>query len=107
TVTVRPGDTLARIFADLGYTAADVHAVVNSSKDARKLADLRPQQVLAFVRGDDGALLRVDYPLDEGRLLRVARTGDGYATEVVERPVERRVVFAEGTIDSSLFLAGR
>ena len=107
TVTVQPGDSLARIFDRVGLSPADVHAVVHASVDARRLVDLRPNQVLSFVRDADGKLVRVEYPLDEGRTLKVARIGERYASEVTEFPVERRVRFAEATITSSLFLAGR
>ena len=107
TVTVRPGDSLARIFARVGLSAADVHAVVHSSDDARRLADLRPNQVLSFVRDADGDLVRVEFPYDEGHTLKVARAGDGFAATVTELPVERRVRFAEGSITTSLFAAGQ
>ena len=106
-VTVRAGDTLARIFDRLGLSPADVHAVVHASAESRRLVDLRPNQVLSFVRDDDGSLLRVEYPFDDARTLKVSRNGAGYASEIVEQPIARRIVFAEGTIDSSLFLAGR
>ncbi len=107
TVTVRPGDSLARIFNRVGLTPADVHAVVHSSVDARRLVDLKPNQVLSFVRDADGKLVHVEYPLDEARTLKVARIGESYRSEVTELPIERRVRFAEGTISSSLFLAAR
>ncbi|MEX0900637.1 MAG: peptidoglycan DD-metalloendopeptidase family protein [Gammaproteobacteria bacterium] len=107
TITVRPGDSLARIFSRVGLTPADVHAVVHSSVDARRLVDLKPNQVLSFVRDVDGKLVRVEYPLDEARILKVARVGENYRSEVTELPIERRVRFAEGTISSSLFLAAR
>lgn len=107
TVTVQPGDSLARIFSRVGLTPADVHAVVHSSIDARRLVDLKPNQVLTFVRDADGKLVQVEYPLDEARTLKVARIGENFRTEVTELPIERRVRFAEGTISSSLFLAAR
>lgn len=106
-VLIESGDSLASIFQRAGLSAADVHAVVNTSTDTRRLADLRPNQVLSFVRDADGGLLQVEYPLDEGHLLKVSRNGDRYASEVVERPLERRVRFAEGVIDSSLFMAAQ
>jgi murein DD-endopeptidase MepM/ murein hydrolase activator NlpD len=106
-IKVSPGDSLARIFGRLGLSAADVHAVVNASPEARRLANLMPGRTVTVARDVDGALMRVDYELSESLSLRVARDGSAFTAEIVEQPIERRISFAEGTISSSLFLAAR
>ncbi len=70
-VTVRAGDSLARIFDRIGFSAREVHAVVNASADARRLTNLRPNETLSILRADDGGLAQLDYPLDDAHTLRI------------------------------------
>lgn len=106
-VTVRSGDSLARIFNRVGLTAADVHAVVNASRDTRRLNALQPGQQLSFTRGVDGELVRLEYAISDDETLAVRRDGSTYASEVIAHPLERRVKFAEGVVTTSLFDAGK
>lgn len=106
-VDILPGDSLARIFARLGLPAADVHAVVNAGPEARQLASLQAGHQVTVTRDTEGALLEVAYDLDDERTLHVSRADSGFTAAVVTHPIERRIRFAEGTIDSSLFLAAR
>jgi murein DD-endopeptidase MepM/ murein hydrolase activator NlpD len=106
-VIVRNGDSLARIFARVGFSAAEVHAVATASHDARRLTRLRPNETLTIRRGDDGTLSELDYPLDDARTLRVSRDDDRFFTTIIDHPIETRISYAEGVIESSLFLAAR
>ncbi len=106
-VRVTSGDSLARIFARVGLTAADVHAVVQASPQARRLASLQPGELVSLTRDPDGQLVKVNYSLDEARTLEVYRDNQVFASRIVDHPIERRISFAEGTITSNLFNAAR
>lgn len=106
-LTVASGQTLGRIFADLGLPAALMHRMISESPHGPALTRLRAGQRLELLRsGGSGALeairfdasetARVTIRLDEGRVL----------TEATERPIERRVRVGTGTVESSLFAAG-
>lgn len=106
-VRVARGDSLARIFARVGLTAADVHAVVTASPQARQLSSLRPGELVSLTRDPEGTLVKVNYSLDEARTLEVYREDQAFASRIVEHPIERRISFAEGTITTNLFNAAR
>ncbi len=106
-VTVRRGDSLARIFERIGFTSADVHAIVNAGGEAPRLTRLRPNETIVINRDATGALAGIEYEIDDVRLLSIVRDGDGFTSKVIERPIETRISYAEGTIESSLFVAGR
>lgn len=106
-VIVRNGDSLARIFERIGFSAREVHAVVNASPDARRLTRLRPNETMTIRRTEDGGLARLDYALDDAHTLRIVRDGESFTSTIVDHPIETRISYADGTIESSLFLAAR
>lgn len=106
-VTVRSGDTLARIFDRVGLTPAAVHAVVSASRETRRLNALQPGQQLSVTRGADGELTRLEYAISDDETLAVRRDGNSYASELIAHPLERRVKFSEGVVTTSLFEAGK
>ena len=106
-VTVAPGDTLSILFQNAGLSANTLHAVVNSSKEAKAFTRLRVGQEVEFKLDDDGQLLGMRSKLNSLETIRIDRDGDNYAfgKDVVEPDVSTR--FANGSIDSSLFLAAQ
>jgi len=106
-VTVAPGDTLSILFQNAGLSANTLHAVVNSSKDAKAFTRLRVGQEVDFKLDDEGQLLGMRSKLNSLETIRIDRDGDSYAfsKDVIEPEVSTR--FANGSIDSSLFLAAQ
>ncbi|PRB79357.1 peptidoglycan DD-metalloendopeptidase family protein [Pseudomonas sp. MYb185] len=106
-VTVAPGDTLSIVFQNAGLSANTLHAVVNSSKDAKAFTRLRVGQELELKLDDEGQLLGMRSKLNSLETIRVDRDGDSYAfsKDVIEPDVSTR--FANGSIDSSLFVAAQ
>lgn len=107
TLTVSPGQTLGRIFAEQGLSVALMHRLISESPQGPALTRLRAGQRLELLRhGDSGALeairfdpsetARVTIRVEEGRIL----------TETSERPIERRIQVGTGIVESSLFAAG-
>jgi murein DD-endopeptidase MepM/ murein hydrolase activator NlpD len=67
---------------------------------------LRVGSELAFEIGADGELKGLRFDQDESKRVQLAVSEAGIEREVIERPMERRVVIAGGTIRSSLFADG-
>ena len=106
-VEVRPGQTLAQIFASQGLSARDVHDVVSLDENTKRLARIYPGDTLSFRFSPDGELAALEYQLDEEQLLKVTNEAGILASELIQADLTRRVREAGGLIQDSLFLAGR
>ncbi len=102
-IEIKPGQTLERVFRDLGLSAGLLHEIVTTTEQTRNLARIRPGDEFAFdIHPEDGfRALRSE--LDEESWLFVERDEDGLVTRTEPRHVERRIVEASGTINSSLY----
>jgi len=100
---VKKGDSLSRIFSRLGLSANLLHRIVNSSKEAKQLARIRPGQFLKVKLDQDGKLLTLIHERSAIESLQVLPAGDGFETRIVERGLEKRIAQKTGTITSSLY----
>ncbi|WP_193075469.1 peptidoglycan DD-metalloendopeptidase family protein [Pseudomonas sp. FME51] len=106
-VTVTPGDTLSILFQNAGLSANTLHSVISSSKEAKAFTRLRAGQELEFKLDDNGELLGMRSQRNSLETIRIDRDGDNYAfsKDVIEPDTRTR--FANGSIDSSLFVAAQ
>ncbi len=107
TVTVRSGQTLGSIFAELELSPAVVHRVVHTDEHTKKLTRIFPGDQLHFSLSDDGVLQALKYRLDEVTTLRLDAAADGYQTRLLEDELIRDSFHASGAITDSLFLSGQ
>lgn len=107
TTTVKNGDNLSLIFGRLGLSSQELHKILALGGDTRTLKNLYPGEEIRLQTGADGAVLALTYDMDESRTLWVERVAGGFASRVVEHPLERRVTQASGVIHDSLFLASQ
>lgn len=107
TTTVRPGDSLARIFSRMKLSARELHDIMTLGDPVASLKKIHPGETLRFRIGEDGRLLALQY--DKNRLhgLAVERNGDGFTAREIARQPERETAYASATIDSSLFVAAQ
>lgn len=106
-LTVASGQTLGRIFADLGLPASLMHRLISESPQGQALTRLRAGQRLEFLRAPDGgALEAVRFDATETARVTIRMDGTRVVTETSERPIERRVRVGSGAVESSLFAAG-
>lgn len=103
---VAPGDNLSLILQSLGVPQATVAALMTTGGDVHTLRNLRPGQLL-YVRIEDGVLEGLRYDIDALNRLEVDRTTSGYAASKIEHPSERIQDVAQGTIESSLYMAAQ
>lgn len=105
-VTVRSGDSLARIFSRLGIPGGDLDKVLRAGPDAADLKRIKPDQVIKF-RIEDGQLKELVHEEDVLNALHVTEVDGDIKAEKIAVTPEVRMGTATGTIDSSLFLAGQ
>ena len=104
---IQSGDSMARVFASLDLDAGVLARVLAASPEAKRLADLRPGQVLRIRRDEAGGLAELIHERSSVETLRVETGDDGFAAEVEKKPVEVRTHAAAADIDSSLFADGQ
>ncbi|MGD2082814.1 MAG: peptidoglycan DD-metalloendopeptidase family protein [Chromatiales bacterium] len=102
---IRSGDSLARIFQELGLSAGLLHRITHSGERARALADIRPGETLRARLTTEDDLLELVLERSPVSSLRILREGDGFRAEQVERDVEGRVAEISGTIEDSLYVS--
>ncbi len=104
--TIRNGDNLTTVFGREKLGAGDVHRVATSSPLAEKLARMMPGQKLAFGFDPDGELVELNYHISRLESYRFSKAGNSYAARHIQLRPEVLRAYREGTIESSLFLAG-
>jgi murein DD-endopeptidase MepM/ murein hydrolase activator NlpD len=103
-VIVGRNDTLDRIFRKLSLSLADLASLRALPELRRQLDRLHVGEALKFsVRGEE--LVALERRLSPSATLKVVRAEGGFASDVIENPLEKEVRTATGTINSSLFQA--
>jgi murein DD-endopeptidase MepM/ murein hydrolase activator NlpD len=107
TVTVRPGQSLDSIFQQQGFSAKTLHDILSVSKETGNLKKIRPGDLFEFQRLDDGSLKRMRYAVNEANYLVVDHDGKRAFASTLPRAISTQIHETSGSIDSSLFLAGK
>lgn len=107
-VTVKSGDSLARIFKRLGFSAQDTYAVSSAKgKDSKLLLKMNVGDTLRIATNDDKKITALEYPLSNTDTLYINLVGDNYQAHRESKPVEIRQSYAHGTISSNFWNAGK
>lgn len=104
---IRSGDSLAKIFQQHALSPNLLYRVVNSSKTAKSLANIRPGQELRFLLDDNNDLQELVHVRSPVESLHIRAVDDEFQADLLVKDVEKRVASASGTIQSSLFLDGQ
>jgi murein DD-endopeptidase MepM/ murein hydrolase activator NlpD len=104
---VQPGQSLDGIFRSQGFRPATLHAILALNDETRRLKRIRPGDEFAFQRAPDGSLEQMRYTVDESRYLMVENRHETPSAWIQDRQITRQLREARGTINSSLFLAGK
>jgi murein DD-endopeptidase MepM/ murein hydrolase activator NlpD len=100
---VGKGDSLARIFSGLNLSANLLHRIVHSSKEAKELASIKPDELLRVRLTDEGGFLELEHKRSPINSLHITPDGDSFQSRVVLRELEKRTARATGTIENSLY----
>ncbi len=101
------GESLARIFDKQGLEASLLHRIVNSGKQAKSLANIRPGQKLRFQFDENLELTGLELQRNRVESLRISIADDEIKTETLSKEVDTQVSSAAGVIESSLFMDGQ
>jgi len=106
-IKVLNGDSLARIFKRLGFSAQDTYAVSTAKgKDSKLLRKINVGDTLRIAHNDKKQITALEYPLSKTDTLYINLVGDTYQSHKESKPVEIRQDFAHGTINSNFWNAG-
>ncbi len=106
TVTVKSGDSLARIFSREGLSPASLHNIMSLGKEVAGLKKLFPGQILHF-NIQNNKLISLEYEIDFARKLKITGEDDQYTVELIDIELETRVKHARVTIRDNLFDSGQ
>ncbi|MCK5498427.1 MAG: peptidoglycan DD-metalloendopeptidase family protein [Gammaproteobacteria bacterium] len=105
-VKVESGDNLALIFKRKRLSAKMLYNIMALGEDTAILKHLKPGQEIRFLF-EDGQFEALQYDVDLTDTLYIKKLGDIYSAEKLETALETKVKTTSGTINDSLFLAGK
>jgi murein DD-endopeptidase MepM/ murein hydrolase activator NlpD len=105
-VKVKSGDNLALIFKRKRLSPQMLYNIMALGEDTAILKHIRPGQEIRFLF-EDGEFEALQYDVDLTDTLYIKKLGDIYSADLLEKELETRVKTASGTINDSLFLAGK
>ena len=107
TVTVNSGNTLSGIFKREGFSARELHDIMQLGKLTSPLKDIRPGDTLEFRIDDNNHLIGLSYKTDITHTLIIEKNINGFLAHEEIRTPELRITHAKATINSSLYLSGQ
>ncbi len=102
TLTVGKGDTLEALFRENDLNVASLLSMANLDEAKQRFRSIRPGDEF-HVTHDDGQIVSLYSELSLTSALKIDRDDDGYAAQIIDRPVEKRTRMAAGVIETSLF----
>lgn len=106
TLTVNSGDTLDGLFGRHNLSRADLMALLDLPAARSMLRDIKPGDRFE-VTHSHGILQSLERRVNETTTVRVLRSGQGFVLQKIDHPIESRLAYRHGTINSSLFEAGK
>lgn len=107
TAKVRSGDSLARIFKRLGFSAQETYAVSTAKgKESKLLMKINVGDTLRIASNDKNKVTALEYPLSKTDTLYINLVGGRFQSYKESKTVEIRQAFAHGTISTSFWNAG-
>jgi len=106
-VTIKPGDTLSGIFKRTGLSRQELLQILKLKEARDILSTIQAGRQMHFLLGDNGQLQRLSYAISPEQTFEIHRSEKGFEATRVQHPLERRMRFASGEINNSLFLAAQ
>ena len=106
-LTVKSGDNLSSLFAKANLNDRDLYELFDENKNAKELRNIAPGQKMAFLVDHQGKLQQLKYFKNALDSLNFTRNNTGFSSQAINIKPEIRHSFRQGTINSSLYLAGK
>lgn len=106
-LTIKSGDNLSSVFARMGLNDRDIYELFDGNKSAKDLRSIAPGQKLEFLVDKSGKLQELKYYKNNLDSLKFTRNLTGFTSQLISLKPEVKRSFRQGTINSSLFLAGK
>jgi murein DD-endopeptidase MepM/ murein hydrolase activator NlpD len=106
-LTIKSGDNLSSVFARMGLNDRDIYELFDGNKSAKDLRSIAPGQKLEFLVDNSGKLQELKYYKNNLDSLKFTRNITGFTSQLISLKPEVKRSFRQGTINSSLFLAGK
>ena len=108
TFDIKSGNTLSTLFANAGYNDKIMYSVLNATKGAKQLASIYPGEQISFLNDQNEELSQIKLTRSPLKSIVFKKDSNNtYIKEVVTRTPDIHIAYGEGTIESSLFLAGQ
>nr|WP_285903156.1 peptidoglycan DD-metalloendopeptidase family protein [Alkalimarinus sediminis] len=105
---VKKGDTLSTLFKKAGLNDKIMYQVIAGHKSNKQLANIYPGETLSFLMEESNEVSQIRLQRSQLESLVLTRGDNGkFTSEEVFIEPEVQLAYAEGKIDSSLFLAGQ
>ncbi len=106
-LTIKSGDNLSSVFARMGLNDRDLYELFDGNKSAKDLRSIAPGQKFEFLVDSQGKLQELKYYKNNLDSLKFTRNETGFTSQQISLKPEIRRSLREGTINSSLFVAGK
>jgi murein DD-endopeptidase MepM/ murein hydrolase activator NlpD len=106
-LTIKSGDNLSSVFGRMGLTDRDIYELFDGNKSAKDLRSIVPGQKFEFLVDNQGKLQELKYYKNNLDSLKFTRNETGFTSQQISLKPEVKRSFRQGTINSSLFLAGK
>jgi len=105
---IKRGESLSLIFSKNNLSKSDLHKIVHANEIGPQFAAISPGKNLLIGLNISGHLSHLVYQINLSESIKATRLEDGsFKVEEEHKPIETRLARASGTIDSSLFWAGK
>ncbi len=105
---VKKGDTLSTLFKKAGFNDKSMYRVIAGEKTNKDLANIYPGESLGFLSDVNDELIKIRLERTRLESFVLSKQDNGkFSNETVTIKPDIQLAYAEGEIDSSLFLAGQ
>lgn len=107
TITLKKGDTLGKVFAKLGISAQQLHALLQLKEVNSSLKKLQPGNQIKVQISADKKLHHLSYALNALDTLEVSRSNDSLKANIIHLKPDTQLTYASATVVHSLAQATR
>jgi murein DD-endopeptidase MepM/ murein hydrolase activator NlpD len=105
-ITIKSGDTLARIFDSVGISASTTHQIATLNEHTKAFLTIQPGQEIHILQDDQHRLRMLKYIPNVTSTLTIQRNEDqSFSSKIISYKLDAFPVYREGVIKSSLFEA--